>query len=224
MSMTEKEMKYAFREAMSREFQDIPSSEEKIELEFSEDFLQKMETVVAHEKKEPISAVRKPARRALLTAAVIPLLIACVLGVSAVSEPTRDFSRTHFKDHVDYAIDLDDSFDGTIYTITDLPEGFEEMRCKKDTTFVETWYENQDGDSIILTQIIGGEHDIAVDNEHGMTEIIEMPERTVYLCMRTVVTFDSASAMWAENGCIIMIHYNGNIERDKMLDIVESVK
>lgn len=164
----------AFMEAERLDNADLPS-ENEIQWEFSEKFLQSMDKLIRKNNRINFSA-RRNIRKGLL-AAVIATMIAftALMSVSATRTPIIEFVKKVFSQFNEITLSPEavppvETIE-TEYTLTDLPEGYVLDTYKKDEYRVFSVWKNEEGEEIVLTQAVL-DSNFSIDTEHEYKEII----------------------------------------------------
>lgn len=222
MSMTKAELKNAFREAAAYEFRDIPHDESLIQYEFSAEFEKKMNKLINRQKKKTWHWVNTAPKRIALIAAVAIMLFTTACSVPAIREPVVKFVTEVYETFTEYFFESDTVDTEVIskkYKLTYLPSGFEETDIYEDDITITTTYENENGDSIWLTQRVG-EISASVDAEHGETKTLNVSGYEVDLYLRDGTTH----AIWIQDTYVFEITCYGDFSEQDMVDLIESVE
>ena len=253
MALSKEEIKAAIREAMSYEFRDIPCDDShidyefsdefdqkmhklineqfcdipcddsQVDYEFSDEFEQKMQKLIKERKKKSRHLSKKVFRRILLIAAIVSLIFAMLLCITAGSGPGVKFSTKLVDDGraISYLFEGDITYDvEKEYEMTYIPEGYEQEKYSKTVFGVCTKYVNAEGKSITFRQkptvYSGGSYDI----EHGTTTTIYVLGMKVHLRQRR----ELSGARWVHDRYFCVISCNGNVEESEVIKMVESVQ
>ncbi len=164
----------AFMEAERLDNADLPS-EDAIQWDFSEKFLQSMDKLIRKNNRINFSA-RRNIRKGLL-AAVIATMIAftALMSVSATRTPIIEFVKKVFSQFNEITLSNEsvppvDTIE-TEYTLSCLPEGFKLYTYQKDDYSVFSVWKNEAGEEISLTQALL-DSNFSIDTEHEYKEII----------------------------------------------------
>ena len=208
------DFKNAFREAISSEFEHIPTNEEEIDFIFSDRFNSRMDKMIKSQRKPYWKYVNTASKRAavILLAALTTLFSA--LSVKATREPILRF------------IDFSSGGDAAElitkeYSISQMPDGYEQTKKTTDEDYISTTYENRQGDKIIFSQMATDRYSgVAFDNESGTlyTESIDGIK----------VTFkewtDIKIAMWIKDGYLLSIDCFGDVSSEELKQMIRSVQ
>ena len=150
MAMTREECNCAFTEVVSIEFSDVPAQESEIDFTFSEDFLRKMDNLIALQQ-DGIWRLLNVARRHVAMIAIIVLgtmVTACGINqvIMNLNKIVREDIREEFYAKVT-AMEIVDE-----YQINKVSEGFEKIRISRSNVRVLSEYENKEDDVICLWQ------------------------------------------------------------------------
>ena len=120
-------------------FADIPS-EEEIELEFSDEFLQRSEDLIAKNRRGGLSMASKTLRRIILVAALIAALATTAMAVPAIREALINFFAQDAETHYEFYFDPEQAatapeYIEKAYRPTYIPDGYQE-----DTVFIDFGY------------------------------------------------------------------------------------
>lgn len=221
--MTREELFNAFREVASEEFAYIPN-EEDIEYEFSEKFNRKMDKLFKKAKRGNIYPQARRSKKLITAAAAILIIFACLMSVSAVMESIISFVVEVFEDHIDLGFSGNVSYEIEYeYGFSEIPEGFELTVKDNAGGMVNTEYTNADtGDFIILTQSITDGNEISLDNELGTITKELINGSQAYIYENTL--YNLFTAIMIKDNYSIMVSYNGKIEKDEFISLIESIK
>lgn len=232
MAITESEFDRAFREAVSSEFKDVPLNEEEIDYTFSHKFNKKMDKLICSEKKSYWRFVNTAYKKAILVAVIIAIMLSCVLSVSAVRKSIINFIVEIYETHFSFKIDGEGANEILYeYHFSSTPEGFKEINVLKNPASIQYEYINDIGEIIKLEQNpAGGLVGSTIDNEHGTLSEITVKDLKVYIYVRDPKSYvpevgGYTSAQWlTEDGYALEISYEGNIDLDTMIALIESVE
>jgi len=152
-----KPFEQALLNASLEAFADIPS-EEELDLELSDAFVEKGEELVARVRRGGLRKVGTTVRRIILVAAIIVALAVTAMAVPSIREAIIRFFATNAGTHYEFSFDPEQAATAPdhiekVYKPTYIPEGFSE-----DTTFVDAalvcyiWY-SESGDYISFDQL-----------------------------------------------------------------------
>ena len=218
MSMTREEFKRAFTEVASMEFADIPTDESEIDFTFSQEFLRKMDNLIALQQ-DGVWRFLNMMRRHIAVIAII------ILGVT-VSACGINQVITHLYDNV-YEEMREEFYAGVtateiayVYEITELPDGFEITSITKNDGHKATEY--KDGNGNIIRFLQDATEGVKM---HIQGERIEKTSMTIRNL--DVVIFennDLIGAMWIEDGYFMEILYYGCEEIEEVVGLVDTIQ
>lgn len=220
MAMTRKELNQAFREAIMLEFVDVPD-ESQITFAFSEKFEQKMQKLIARQKKSYWKYVNTAKKRVAI--AVISLLSMLMLAMSNedVRASMLQWCENVYKEYIHYY------FEGETtkkieheYQLTVIPDGFEKVYEQRDTESIMITYENQVGDYIQFRQQITEDFDTYVDNEKGKWSTVVINDKDVKVFDYTTLM----GAMWVEDGYYMFLVYYGCDDNKIIKEMIETIR
>lgn len=222
MSMTKAELKNAFREAVAYEFRDIPHDEALIQYEFSAEFQKRMNKLIDKQKKKIWHWVNTVPKRIALIAAAAIMLFATACSVPEIREPIVKFFTEVHESFTEYFFEGDTAENAVIsekYQLTSLPSGFIETNVYEDENLVSTTYKNENGDSIMLSQIVGTSS-VSVDAEYGETKTLNVSGNEVHLYSDEGIM----QAVWSHDTYLFELICYGNYSEQDMIDMIESVE
>lgn len=224
MAITESEFDRAFREVVASEFKDIPLNEEEIDCTFSKKFERKMDKLIRTEKKVYWRFVNTAYKKAIIAAVVITLLLTGALSVSAVRKSIVNFIIEIYETFVSFDIDGEGTNEILYeYKFSSIPDGFTETNVLDTPAGIEHEYTNDVGEKIGLTQCGTDGFVLSIDNEHGTLSEITVKGLTVYVYVHESNTF--TSAQWiTEDGYALTLSYEGEIDIDTMIALIESIE
>ncbi len=224
MAITESEFDRAFREVVALEFKDIPLNEEEIDCTFSKKFERKMDKLIRTEKKIYWRFVNTAYKKAIIAAVVITLLLTGALSVSAVRKSIVNFITEIYETFVSFAIDGEGTNEILYeYKFSSIPEGFTETNVLNTPAGIAHEYTNDIGEKIELTQGVTDGFALSIDNEHGTHSEITVKDIKVYVYVHESEQFTSAQWL-TEDGYAMTLNYEGNIDMDTMIALIESIE
>lgn len=220
MAMTRKELNQAFREAIMLEFVDVPD-ESQITFAFSEKFEQKMQKLIARQKKSYWKYVNTAKKRVAVAALLVLSVAMMLLSNEEVRASMLQWCEDVYEEYIHYY------FEGETtkvieheYQLTMIPDGFEVVYEDKDEERCIVEYENKDGDCISLYQNITNKFEINVDNENIEQYIAIIGNKEVTLSHYGT----QMSAMWIEDGYFMLLMYYGCDNIEIIKEMVENVR
>lgn len=220
----------AFLEADDYFLGQIPA-ESEIDYKFSEKFEKKIEKLIRAERKVYWRFVNTTYKKAIIAAVIMAIILSCVLGVSAVREGIIKFIIEKSNTSYDFKIDGNGTNDVLYkYRFSSIPEGFRSIKVFEDPTGIDYVYVNDIGDVIELSQHVTDGAFLTYDNEHGTLSEITVNGMKVYIYVfdpnsYSVKPREYTAAEWlTEDGYSLCIKYDGHIELDEMIALIESVE
>lgn len=222
MAITKAEFKKAFREVVSLEFSHIPTDENSIEYTFSQKFIKRMEKLIKSQKKACWCLVNTAAKRAAIIILAIVTMFSAAFGVKAIREPIVNFIKQVYETFTHYSFEGDTAKVITKeYSITYLPDGFEQTDKIKNDYSIITRYERSSGEVIKFTQrITESNAGFYGDNENNIISKVTVNSIEVEL----QEWYDTKCAIWAYDGYFFMLDCYGNVEIDTVKEIIKSIK
>lgn len=220
MQISRNEFKNALRVSFSQQFEDVPRSESEIEYEFSDNFKKSMDKLILKQQKTTWKMTNTTPKRMAVLVAVIALLVAGTMSVSAIREPALKIIMEIFDTHIDMHFEgQTTSVIAEEYELTWLPEGFEMVDKSVSEVDVITTYRNNNGNEIQLWQTITQDTSAHSDNEQGEVKTIYVNDKEVLVNMGEKSSF----ATWLEDGYLMDIIYQGNIGEDTMIKMIKNI-
>lgn len=163
----------AFMEAERLDNADIPS-EDEIQWEFSEKFLQSMDKLIRKNNRIQLST-RKTVTKGLLAAIIaIMVLFTGLMSVAATRKPIIDFVKKVFSQFNEITLSNEsvsplDTIK-TEYTLAELPDGFKLDTYRKDEYRIFSVWKNSEDQEIALSQTLLDSNS-SIDNENYYREL-----------------------------------------------------
>lgn len=231
MELTNKQLFInALLEADNYFLEQIPA-ENEIDCTFSEKFEKKIEKLIRAERKVYWRFVNTTYKKAIIAAVILAILLSCVFSVGAVRDGIIRFIVEKTDAYYDFKIDGKGTNDILYkYKFSSIPEGFREIRVIEDPTGIVYLYVNNTGDVIELSQHITNGFGGTIDNEHGTLSEITVNGLNVYIYVLkpdsyAVKAREYTEAEWlSEDGYSLSIKYDGHIDLDGMIALIESVE
>lgn len=223
MGMNKSDLKGAFRESVSNDFQSVPRNESQVEYEFSDSFEKKMSKLVRSEKKKSWHWFNTPYKRVALIVAILMMLFVTACSVPAIREGVVNFIINTFDigHKITFEGDLRNEIE-QVYSLTYLPDGFTQSEeYKDDASRSKIYYGANKQDYIHFYQRITDSTEIRLDNEYGSMEKIVVNEFDVYLYTRSDSNF--LLAQWIQDGYVMKLSWKGTVDQETMIKMVESV-
>lgn len=219
MSMTREELKRAFQEAVALEFVDIPTEESEIDYTFSDTFLQKMDTLIASQKKTSWNLFHYVKRNIAVIAIVLLGLSATACGVTQVIYHLHEDIYKENKEEMIGNSELQG--EEIMYrSLTYLPEGFTKTGVSKNAYSKQVEYKTKGSDRIIFLQDIKGESQYILNEEQVTKETVQINGKEVDLYKNNQLM----GAIWVEDGIYMEILFYGCDDMEELKAIVEGVK
>lgn len=225
MGMNKSDLKRAFRESVSNEFQNIPRNESQIDYEFSNEFETKMSKLIRSEKKKSWHWFNTPYKRVALIVAILMMMFITACSVPAIREGIVNFIINTFdiEHKVDFEGDTKDIIE-QIYQPSFLPEEFEKTaEHYSDVTTYISYSEKNSDNQIIFSQSITSNSDLGIDNEQGELKEDSVSGYEVYWYERTNEP-KQTSAFWIQDGYLITLTWDGDFDKETMIKMIESVE
>ena len=164
-----------------------------------------------------------PKRIATVAAIAVFVMISSVMSVSAFREPFIEMIKTVFSNHVEL------SFDGVakdeiteVYGIGNIPEGFELTKESINNSAVFRDYEDSKGNIISFSQMITtNDTTVDVDNEHSKNYTVNVEGLEIFITEG--IRDDIKAAFWGADGYSFNLTYIGDIETEKLTEIISSI-
>lgn len=223
MSVSKEDFFDILREYASKEFEDIPQSDDEIDYEFSEEFERKMEKLIDSIGKtnKPKKASHK--RTIAIIAATLIIILAGTMSVSAIREPIVEFIYKVYDGFTDLLFEGDTTDNiNYIYSLSEIPEGFVETDRLINNNINYVLYENiQTNSKIELIQQPTKDVFISLDNENGHIEKygINGTEINLYISNHG----DCYIAFWSVGSNYIELTYHGTTTIDEILNLIKSI-
>ena len=222
MPISKAEFKEAFREVISSEFSHIPKNENDIDFVFSERFNKRMLKLINSQKKVYYKLINTAAKRVAIIFILILTMFTAAFSVKAIREPIIEFVKQIYETFVHYSVEgnNDDKITKEC-SITQLPDGFNNIDVIRSDYSVTTTYENEAGDIIEFSQMLtGSQLEHFVDNETG-----DIHSETVNgIEVEFKEWHDNKSAIWVEQGYIFTFNCYGNSSFDDIKQMITSIE
>lgn len=221
MSMTNSELKKAFREAAAYEFKDIPQREDEINFVFSETFLKKMEKLISSEKKKIWHLTNTSLKRVIAIVAIISLLLASTMSVTAIRKPVVHFFTEIYETFSQYFFEGDTTEEIiTEFKIQPLPKEFYQISCDRSTTGIVTKYQSTSEEMMILSQTVTEDTMLVLDAEKGDTVITNILNRETHLYQQK----GFIQAIWIQDTYLMKLTYYGEtLSENDIIHIIEYI-
>lgn len=218
MSISKDEFYQVFHQEISLEFSEIPMQESEIEHAFSEEFQRKMEQLLAWEKNGVWSLLNYARKH--IVAVVIVVLGVSISACGIVQMSTHLYGNLYDEMRQEFYAGVTATELADIYTITELPEGFEVVQKTKNTGHQITKYKDDRGKAIYFLQD-------ATEGVKLSAQTDQVKKQTVTIRDLSVVIFENyelIGAIWIEDGYFMEIIYYGCEDVEDVIRLVESVE
>ena len=218
------ELREAFREAARREFAMVPT-EEELGYVFSSRFEHKMRRMIRAEAHGYWNLINTTAKRVAIAAAIIIMLLSTAMAIKPIRERVIQFFVEVYEEYFEirFGEEEKDDIDPTPqpmvrYTLTELPEGYEEVEFMELEHLMWTSWQNKEGSGISLLQEMGT-HEIVVDNKMEL-ELIQYNDFTIaYQIEKGTTTY-----IWEQDGYVFYLTTYEDWELETVLDMITSIK
>lgn len=171
MALTKEEVREAFREAVAKDYADVPPKDE-IEHEFSPEFYAKMNALIEEQRRGSWRLLKRQTRRALLVAAILTLSLLLTACSPKLREALVELVVTVYETFVELQADTNNpnlrTEIETIYDLSPIPDGFEMVTREWIAPhMIRSTYENDDGYRIIIMQSSVALHNGTTDVEYS---------------------------------------------------------
>lgn len=222
MPISKAEFKKAFREVVSSEFSHIPKNENEIEYEFSERFNKRMAKLINSQKKSYYRLINTAAKRVAVIFILVLTMFTAAFSVKAIREPIIEFVKHVYETFIHYSVegDTDDKIE-IEYSLTFVPDGFEQTDIIRNDNSINITYESTDGDIIefaqMTTETYSGHF---VDNETGNI----YTENVDGINVEFKEWHTTKNAIWIEKGYVFVIDCYGEISLDEIKQMIVSLR
>lgn len=220
--MTRDEVKHAFRDAISEDYERELAKYQNETPDFSEEFLDKMNRLIKKEKNPLWHMVNTHSKRILLVFSCCVIIMLSLNTIPKVRAYTLDFLESIFATH----IELERSQEKTIsemkeYMITDLPTDYRLSSHSQNHGVIIQEYTNKDSNIIILIQSpTSSAASIAYDLESGVETEIDIGDYTAQLYTNK----DYYSLSWCTEDATLKLSCYGGLTEEEFISIGLSVK
>lgn len=227
MPMNKDELFDIFREYATNEFADIPSSDNEVYYDFSEEFENKMLQLFKnlHSDKKSVKSNSIGRRKiiAILIAAIFILSVGA-MSVSAIREPLVEFMYKIYDGFTDVFFDGDTSNKITYrYSFSEIPEGFVETEHLITDSVDYIKYENKQNKNIIeFSQNITDNISVSIDNEHGSVEQIQVDRNDINIYISDYG--DYYYAFWNVDYYYMELTYHGTTTIEEIQKLISLIQ
>ena len=160
---------YLDSEAARREFAMVPA-ESELDYVFSDRFERRMRRMIRAEAHGYWNLINTTAKRVAIAAAIVIMLLSTAMAIKPIRERIIQFFIEVYEDYFEirFGEEEKDDIDPTPqpmvrYTLTELPEGYEEMEFIESENLLWTNWKNENGHGISLQQETGTQ-EVTLDN------------------------------------------------------------
>jgi hypothetical protein len=222
MPISKSEFKEIFREVISSEFLHIPKNEDEIDFEFSERFNKRMTKLINSQKRAYYYLINTAAKRVAIIFVVILTMFTAAFSVKAIREPIIKFVKQIYETFIHYSVDGDTVDKITKeYSLTHVPEGFNQIDIVQNDHLITTTYENSFGDRIVFSQMTTETYlGYFVDNETGniRSEVVDD------VSVEFKEWHHIKTAIWTNDGYVFSIECIGDISFDIIKEMICSIE
>lgn len=218
------ELKEAFREAARRQFAMVPA-EGELDWVFSPRFERKMRRIIRAQAHGYWNLVNTTAKRVAIAAAIIVMLLSSVLAIKPVRERVIKFFIEVYEDYFEirFGEEEKDDIDPTPkpmvrYTLTELPEGYEEVRYVEFEHLLWTEWQNDEGSGITLQQE-PGTNEITLDNIDGLLQNIGSEN----LNISYQKNINSTTFVWNQYEYVFYLNVHEKVTTEEILNMINSI-
>lgn len=217
----EQELLYKAFDLYSRECYEAYDFEKDSELQYSEEFEEKMQRLIRRHKKPYYRLINTAAKRvACIVAALLIAAAGTVLSVDALREGVKNFivevyekfSRVTFQEDSDAPDTIEE-----YYAPCFLPEGYELSEIDKETWIYSIEYKNENNNTIFYQQQCIGNEGEKIDTEDTVTEELD---KGLYIWKSKVKT---KTFTWSDGKYYYMISAHESISKDDIIKMADSL-
>ena len=214
----------AFREAARREFAMVPE-ESELDHVFSLRFERKMRRIIRAQVHGYWMMVNTAAKRVAVAVAIIIMLLTTAMAIKPIRERVIKFFIEVYEDYfeIHFGTNTTDdiapaSTDMARYTLTLLPEGYNEIEFISSDTALWTYWQNSYGQIISLHQDAGAQ-EIVMDNTGMLPHIIQHEQLEIkYQRTTNMDTF-----IWSEYDYIFHLTVYEEFTDAQILQLIDSL-
>ncbi len=213
-----------FRRYASKEFSEIPKSDDEVDYEFSAEFEKKMAEIIdkVGTAMKPVSKNRRKIIAVLIAAIIV--MLAGTMSVGAKRDAVISFIYEKIGNNYDISFDGDapDKLD-YIYAFSVIPEGFTETYHLSEEAVDYVCYDNeQTKHCITLSQsAIGSMTPISMDGEHGHIEKYDVDGTEIHIYISDRGDAHIAYWIWGYN--YMELSYHGETTIDEILELIKTI-
>lgn len=223
MSMTKAEFFDILREYASKEFEDIPQSDAKIAHEFSQEFEDKMDKVIKIARRRSKPRAKIYLKIAAAAAAALLVLLFRLMRVDTIREPVVEVVLEKYEQFIDLIYRSRTRGEiGHLYTVSDLPKGFEKSSRSVDGGTVRTEYDSRlTDDRIVLEQNPSGGNTPNLDPQMAESGTLLIKGETVRVYKHASENI-TAAALTKEDYTLTLTYY-GHIDDEDLTALIRSL-
>lgn len=215
----------AFREAARREFAMVPE-ESELDHVFSLRFERKMRRIIRAQVHGYWMMVNTAAKRVAVAVAIIVMLLTSAMAIKPIRERVIKFFIDVYEDYFEIHFGEEESWDlpertepMLRYTLTELPEGYEEVRFVESEQLLWTEWRNPDGIKIILKQETGT-HEITINSNDHKLSILQIGEQEV-ACYEYP---NDITYIWEQEGYVFYLSVFFDFPKEYISPMISSLK
>lgn len=222
MSMTKAEFFDILREYASKEFEDIPQSDAKIAHEFSQEFEDKMDKVIKIARRRSKPRAKIYLKIAAAAAALLVLLFG-LMRVDKIREPVVEVVLEKYEQFINLIYRSRTRGEiGHLYTVGDLPKGFEKSSRSVDGGTVRTEYDSRlTDDRIVLEQSPSGGNTPNLDPQMAESGTLLIKGETVRVYKHASENITAAAL--TKEGYTLTLTYYGHIDDEDLTALIRSL-
>ena len=142
-------------------------------------------------------------------------------GFEKIREPIVNFIKDIHQSFIQYFFEGDTVKEISYeYQLYDLPEGFEKTEVNRNSGRTMTTYGNNMDEMIIFTQSATETLTLFIDQEQGELSTEKIGNKVVELYEHN----ELVTAIWTEGNYYFELTYYGNTSREKLKDLIFSIK
>jgi len=218
-------LREAFREAARREFASVPP-EEELHHVFSERFQRRMRRLIRAEANGYLYLINTAAKRAAIVAAIILMLLGTAMAIKPIRQRVIQFFVDVYEEYFEIHFGEEESWDlpertepMVRYILTELPEGYEEVRFDHREHIIWTQWLDQNGHIITLNQE-SGTQEIVANN-------IGIAQNTMEIGNLAVVhqkEYNTNTFYWEQDGYMFQLNVFDTIPTEQALAMILSLE
>ncbi len=221
MAIAREDLKEILRNAVSFEFTHIPNDENAIDLQFSQQFSDRMDKLLIAQQKIYWRYVNTFAKRVAIACFVFVIMFTTACSVDEIREPIVNFVREIHEKFIQYFVEGDTTRKlSHEYNIYDLPEGFTEIEVNRSETQVFKVYKNSLGETIEFTQVASQETQHYYDMEQGNVS----RENVGGMEVEFYVHEELITSIWIKDTYLFELTYYGNGSKEQMKQMIISIE